>query len=72
MWKENRYRANLYLEQYCDDYIIRTYSHFYHIGSTEDLRNPIEEALVIKPGYAVEIENQDLLVPKHQMAMTFG
>ncbi len=72
MWKQNRYRANLYLEQYWDSYIIRTYNHFYHIGSTEDLRNPMEEALVIKPGYAVDIENQIPLVPKHQMVMIFG
>jgi DNA adenine methylase len=29
----------------------RTFTHFYHVGSTENLRNAMEEALIIKPGY---------------------
>ncbi len=54
MWKQNRYRTNLYLSQFWGDYILRTFNHFYHVGSSEDLRHPMEEALLIKPGYAVE------------------
>ena len=54
MWKQNAFRSNLHLERNWSGYVVRTFKHFYHIGSTEDLRHPMEEALVIKPGYEVE------------------
>lgn len=50
MWKENKYRENAHLEDCWSGGVLRTFSHFYHVGSTEDLRNEMEEALVIKPG----------------------
>lgn len=51
MWKENRYRLNQHIAYYWDGLVERTFTHFYHVGSTENLRNSMEEALLIKPGY---------------------
>jgi len=51
MWKGNRYRTNEHLGRYWDGLVERTFTHFYHVGSTENLRNAMEEALLIKPGY---------------------
>lgn len=47
MWSENKYRRNERLYDSFLDYEIRTFSHFYHLGSTEDLRNCMTEALVV-------------------------
>lgn len=54
MWKENKYRLNQHIASYWDGLVERTFTHFYHVGSTENLRNSMEEALLIKPGYATE------------------
>lgn len=51
MWKENKYRQNQHITQHWDFTVERTFTHFYYIGSTEDLRNSMDEALLIKPGY---------------------
>ena len=51
MWKKNRYRTNEHLGRYWEGLVERTFTHFYHVGSTENLRNAMEEALLIKPGY---------------------
>lgn len=51
MWKENRYRVNEHIPLHWDHAIERTKTHFYHVGPTEDLRNAMEEALLIKPGF---------------------
>ncbi|MFQ3580405.1 MAG: Dam family site-specific DNA-(adenine-N6)-methyltransferase [Chloracidobacterium sp.] len=51
MWKENKYRLNQHIEFYWNGLIERTFTHFYHVGSTENLRNSMEEALLIKHGY---------------------
>ena len=34
--------------------MIKTFNHFYHVGPSENLRNAMTEALVIKTGYANE------------------
>jgi len=47
MWSENRYRRNDELHRTFADYEIRTFSHFYHLGASESLRNGMTEALVI-------------------------
>lgn len=47
MWSENKYRKNERLHQAFSDYEIKTFSHFYHLGSTENLRNRMMEALVV-------------------------
>jgi len=51
MWKENKYRLNDHIARHWSGLVERTCTHFYHVGSTEDLRNAMEEALLIKPGY---------------------
>lgn len=53
MWKENRYRQNQHIAQYWNGLVERNFTHFYYVGSTENLRNSMEEALLIKPGFEV-------------------
>lgn len=52
MWMENRYRKNEHLDNHWRGLDTRVCSHFYHVGSRENLRNEMDEALVIKPGFA--------------------
>lgn len=47
LWCKNRYRKNPDLALF-KGYKIKTMRHFYHLGSTEDLRNSMVEALIIK------------------------
>ncbi len=47
MWSENKYRKNERLHNAFAEYEIRTFSHFYHLGATEQLRNNMTEALVL-------------------------
>ncbi|MYB33717.1 MAG: Dam family site-specific DNA-(adenine-N6)-methyltransferase [Gammaproteobacteria bacterium] len=47
MWSENKYRKNERLHEAFSNYEVRTFSHFYHLGSTEKLRNSMTEALVL-------------------------
>lgn len=54
MWKENKYRENDHLIAHFQDYPMETFNHFYHVGSTENLRSEMEEALVISPNNLVE------------------
>lgn len=49
MWKGNKYRENAHLEAHFGNFPMETFSHFYHVGSTESLRSEMEEALVISP-----------------------
>lgn len=51
MWKENEFRSNDYLHQW-KSVEERTYRHFYHVGSSESLRHEMEEALLIRNGFA--------------------
>jgi DNA adenine methylase len=50
-WLENKYRKNEYVSKWFSDFPTVTQSHFYHVGSSEDLRNEMTEALVIQRGY---------------------
>lgn len=50
-WSSNQYRTNNLLESWSTGCVVRTRAHFYHVGSTESLRNEMFEALVIKSGY---------------------
>jgi DNA adenine methylase len=50
MWKSNKYRENEHLAQTFSNYPMATFSHFYHVGATENLRNAVEEALILSPG----------------------
>jgi len=51
-WKEDKKRKNELVDIYLHDFIIREFSHFYHIGSKKEFRGSIIELLVIKLGYA--------------------
>ena len=61
MWQDNKYRENEHIDECWSGNIVRSYEHFYYVGSTEDLRNEMNEALVIKEGYeAPEDKVKDL------------
>ena len=47
MWLENKYRKNEHIANDWNSKDIKTTSHFYHLGSTESLRNEMIEALVL-------------------------
>lgn len=49
MWKENKYRKNEHIDRCWSDFDCREFSHFYHVGSKESLRNAMTEALLVKP-----------------------
>ena len=68
MWKENKYRKNKHLALW-HDVEERTFLHFYHVGSTEDLRNAMVEALLIKRGFAVPLT--EVQAPAQQLAFGF-
>ena len=48
LWLENKYRKNDDIEKYFSEFKIKTYEHFYHLGSTESLRNSMTEALIMR------------------------
>lgn len=72
MWKENKYRLNPHLGQYWSGTIERTFKHFYHVGSTENLRNSMEEALVIRVGYATEAAQKISSAKPRQIALAWS
>jgi len=47
MWLRNDYRENLQLIESFKNFEFKTHSHFYHVGSSEKLRNAMEEALIV-------------------------
>ena len=71
MWKENKYRLNEHLSLYWDGLVERTFTHFYHVGSTENLRNAMEEALLIKPGYETPLLKTPVSAKPIQLALTW-
>jgi DNA adenine methylase len=52
MWLENRFRRNSHVETDWGECTVRSYAHFYHVGSTERLRNEMFEALIVDPSSA--------------------
>ena len=46
-WHSNRYRTNLELTKYSDNFLVMTREHFYHVGASEENRNPMLEAIVL-------------------------
>jgi DNA adenine methylase len=52
MWLANQYRQNDHIDRCWNGLEVFTYRHFYHIGSRENWRGSMAEALVIKPGFA--------------------
>lgn len=49
MWKENKYRVNQHIPECWSDFECHEFSHFYHVGSKESLRNAMTEALLVSP-----------------------
>lgn len=70
-WLSNKYRVNESVELWFKGYDIRTESHFYHVGSSEDLRNEMTEALVIKPGHGREYVKAVKLVAELEQSSLF-
>jgi DNA adenine methylase len=68
MWSKNKYRENDHLKKWFSDFAIKTRKHFYHVGSTEDLRNEMEEALVVTPHFSVELAAENP-APAPQLAL---
>lgn len=48
LWLENKYRKNDDVEKYFSEFKMKTYEHFYHVGSTESLRNSMTEVLIMR------------------------
>lgn len=70
MWKENKYRSNAAHLELWNGVEQRTIKHFYHVGSTEALRNSMEEALLIKQGYeATRRERKNVRKKARQLSM---
>jgi len=51
MWRENKYRKNEHLDECWSGNESADFDHFYHVGSTESLRNKMVETLIIRPGF---------------------
>lgn len=45
-WHSNDFRKNTYIETLWSDLYILTKEHFYHVGGSEENRNPVLEALI--------------------------
>lgn len=60
MWKSNKYRENQHLSQHFSHYPCVTYQHYYHVGSTENFRNAMEEALIISPDCLAPYDNHSI------------
>jgi DNA adenine methylase len=70
MWLRNDYRENSHLIEAFKDFELKTYSHFYHVGSSEKLRNPMEEALIVRFVENLKSEQLNILDKlDHQMAL---
>ena len=63
MWLQNRYRKNVHVENCWSELDIRAFRHFYHVGSTESLRNRMDEGLIIKSGFATPDGEQETEQP---------
>jgi DNA adenine methylase len=66
MWKENKYRENEYLTAWWKNDEMRTFTHFYHVGPKESLRNEMTEALAIKRGYAAPEDFWGRMAPSNK------
>lgn len=51
MWNRNIFREDEFLHKVLGDLPMKTFEHFYHVGSTENRRHAMEEALIVKPGF---------------------
>jgi DNA adenine methylase len=58
MWVKNKYRTNEHLNKYWSGLTVKTFNHFYHVGATQNLRNEIQEGLVLSHNIAPLDSNQ--------------
>ena len=67
-WHSNEFRTNATIGRNwkCPGIHVLTREHFYHVGSSEDLRHPMVEALITN--YAVEQPAPQTGEPAEQMA----
>lgn len=73
MWQENQYRRNDHLDEHWFGFERRLISHFYHVGPKESLRNQMEEALVIKPGFTSFLDSLEWTKKKpNQLTLLVG
>ena len=65
-WHSNEFRTNPLIEQNWSEerFHILTREHFYHVGSTEDLRHPMIEALItnfpVRPAQEASVETEQM------------
>lgn len=57
-WHSNRYRTNPVIDRYASHFKILTREHFYHVGASEENRNPMLEAIVLNYSPLSQIEIQ--------------
>ena len=67
-WHSNRYRSNSAMEKYAYRFMILTREHFYHVGASEENRNPMLEAIILNynpmPQIELPLEKQMALFEK--------
>lgn len=56
-WHSNKYRTNDALEKYARDFTVLTREHFYHVGASEDNRNPMLEAIVLNYNHDQQVQS---------------
>ncbi len=66
LWKENEFRKNESIERDWKGYPIREFLHAYHVGSFEDFRHKMKEALIIRPG------SETQLIKRRHKTLVFG
>ncbi|GAB4491093.1 MAG: Dam family site-specific DNA-(adenine-N6)-methyltransferase [Saprospiraceae bacterium] len=69
MWLENKYRRNAHLDNFWNGLEIKTFNHFYHLGSSENLRNEMQEALVLPSAHLRK--NEQPMVKAKREALQF-
>lgn len=62
-WLKNQYRENTHIMKWFAGYPMRTRSHFYHIGSFEELRNEMTEVLILSKDHDMEAQESEISVP---------
>lgn len=61
-WHHNDYRENEYVKTLWSEHSILTRDHFYHVGGSEDNRNPVVEALVTNFDVISKIYRKDTAI----------
>lgn len=59
IWLKNKYRENEHVAKWFSTFPIRTRSHFYHVGSFEDLRNEMLEALILSKDHPYQLRSRE-------------